>query len=105
MVVYYVQWERDKDLAQGTGRAKNDEYFLFFTVLCRNSTDAITALRYIFDEKFSKSNLCLEDGKVTLRRSKIDSRNFTCNYIFMDGIRHPLSLSDFKKSLFHYKPY
>lgn len=95
MVVYFVSWEVDKDLIKGTGKVPKDSYITFFSVLCRNSRDAVKCLEYHFANEFlNPKDYSLEDGTTTLKRRKIDSRGFDCKYLLMDGMKEPLILSD-----------
>lgn len=90
-------WTRDSELSKGKGKIKNKEMLIAFSVICRNSQDAIRCLDYHFRFVYKNSNdLHVDDGIITLSRSKVDSRNFTANYLLMDGLREPLSLSDLK---------
>lgn len=103
MVVYYVRWERDKSLSKVStkGRPKTNDSFFAFTVMCRNSKDAISCLEYLFYRDFQlNTGITIEDGVVSLKRLVLDSRGFTCQWLFMDGIRLPISLSDLNKSVF-----
>ena len=103
MVIYFVQWERDKELAKGTtkGRPSDKDYVYSISVMCRNVHDALSCFNILFYRDFQyQSGVKIEDGLVSLRRKTIDSRNFTCQYLYMDGIREPLCLDDLKHSLF-----
>lgn len=101
MLVYYVRWTPDKEFVKGRTSAYPS---IDFSVLCRCSSDAIGCLESIFKSTYVGKNVTLSDGDVLLKRAKIDSRNFDINYIFMDGIRQPLSLQDLKRSLFNLFP-
>lgn len=99
MLVYKVTWLHDSNLSRGKGRAKNSDSYFVFTVLCRNSKDAMSCLDYHFNHMFPHSdNVFLDDGVVTLTRSILDSRCFHVHYLMMDGIRQPLHLDDLKNS-------
>lgn len=103
MVVYSVSWLRDNVLSKGTtkGRPKDKDSYFNFTVMCRNSKDAVACLDYLFYKDFQcNTGISIEDGVVTLKRMTLDSRNFHCQYLFMDGIRLPISLTDLKQSVF-----
>lgn len=98
MIVYSVTWIADSELTKGKGRIKNNEFIFSFTVLCRNSKDATACLEYLFDVNYNgKFSLC--DGVVTIRRYKIDSRNFTFQYLLMDGMKKPLYMSDVRGAI------
>ena len=98
MVLYNVVWLYSNDLAKGKGRCT--DLVTGFTVLCRNSHDALNCLDYHFHHHYKSSNVFdIEDGEVKLSRCKIDSRNFNANYLMMDGIKEPIELSDLKSSL------
>lgn len=104
MVLYSVLWTCDPELSKGKGRIKSDNHLFAFTVLCRNSRDAHACLDWYFRFKYDNRNsLTLDDGVITLRRCTIDSRSFVANYLMMDGIKEPLSLSDLKDSLIKYR--
>ena len=90
-------WNVSPELSKGKGRVSSKDYIIGFNVLCRNSHDAIKCLNYHFRFVYKNPNgLTIEDGIITLSRIKVDSRNFTANYLLMDGIKEPLSLSDLK---------
>lgn len=96
MVIYCVQWFRDKKLCKGKGRATSDMTFTF-TVICRNISDATRCLDYYFRFVFSevnKHNFNIDDGVVTMTRLTIDSRKFEAQYLLLDGMREPLYLPD-----------
>lgn len=99
-MIYYVHWTRDTELSQGVtkGRPKTSDYNFSFTVLCRSSSDAVACLSILFRDHF-KDQFNVGDGVITLKRCVVDSRNFTAQYMFMDGISTPISLSDVKDSL------
>lgn len=99
MLLYSVVWWYDSDLAKGKGRIKNHEHLVQFSVICRNSADAVLALHYHFYKVYRPSKgITIEDGQIELKRMKIDSRGFNANYLYMDGIREPLHLSDLKSN-------
>ena len=93
MIVYSVLWSPE----QVPGRTKCEH--LIFSVLCRKSSDALTCLECIFDSKYLNSGVHLSDGVTTMRRVKLDSRNFNVDYLMMDGIKNPICLHDVKRSL------
>lgn len=98
MVIYCVTWIHSNDLTKGKGRCL--EPVTGFTVICRNSSDALACLEYHFRNKYKGSDIFdIEDGKVELQRCKVDSRNFHANYMMMDGIREPLELNNLKDNL------
>lgn len=100
MVIYLVHWFHDSELTKGKGRVTGKEKMIGFTVLCRDSKDAISCLEYYFKHYFKNpKNLSLDDGTVTLKRTTVDSRNFNPNFMLMDGIRQPLDLSNLKHSI------
>ena len=100
MVIYTVLWSHDSVLAKGKGRTKDSENLCAFSVICRNRKDAVACLDYHFNHVFRhRSNVSIDDGEVILRRATIDSRGFTANYLMMDGIREPISLSDLKSNI------
>lgn len=99
MLIYTVQWSHSSALSKGKGRTKDSENLFAFSVLCRNRKDAISCLDYHFNNVFKhRDNVCIDDGEISLRRSIVDSRGFTANYLMMDGIREPLVLSDLKSN-------
>ena len=100
MLVYTVSWSHSSELSKGKGRVcKNDSIF-GFSVLCRSSSDAVKCLEWYFVNVFKNpKGLDFTDGIVKLQRSSVDSRNFTINYLFMDDIKRPISLSNVKDSL------
>lgn len=105
MVIYYVRWLRDDVNARGTtkGRPCKKSTSLYgFTVLCRNASDATRCLQHVFYNVWHLDSvgLCLEDGEISMKRVNVDSRNFEVTWLFMDGIREPISLLDLDKSLF-----
>ena len=103
MVIYNVLWFHKPDLSAGKGKVNKSENMYTVTILCRNSSDAITAAMWCFEHDFkSPHGLTFDDGQVTLTRKIVDSRNFHAHYIYMDGIPYPLSLSDLKGSLMDY---
>ena len=75
MLVYFVQWRADDELTKGKGRITQNEWQYCFSVLCRNSKDATFCMEYLFQHDF-KTKFSISDGEITLRRQKIDSRNF-----------------------------
>lgn len=98
MLLYTVQWSADNDLTKGKGRVTSS--LIFFSVLCRNSKDALHCLAWHFNFKYNNpKNLTLDDGEIRLTRAKIDSRGFNASYLYMDGIPSPIDLSDVKSSL------
>lgn len=102
MVLYFVQWTNDLKLSRGKGRATKD-YSFCFTVLCRNSSDAMRCLEYYFRHVFCEVNLhgfTLDDGLIHLQRMTIDSRNFTAHYLLLDGMREPIYLTDPASNVF-----
>lgn len=108
MVVYFVKWERDKVLAQGTtkGRPKSEDYLHHFTVLCRGSQDAVDCLNHLFYSSwYLNAGMRIEDGVVTMKRVSLDSRHFEVQYLYMDGIKRPLSLVNLDRSLFDLTKY
>ena len=99
MVKYYVRWSICDDLAKGRGKRSSKEILLGFTVLCRTSKDALKCLDYHFRKFYpANSSFGIDDGEISLKRCTIDSRNFTADYLLMDGIREPLELSDLKSN-------
>ena len=103
MLVYFVSWTAEPELCKGKGRLNKNEYHFSFTVLCRNSSDAVKMLNWYFLNIFKNAhNLELSDGVFTMKRSVVDSRNFNIQWLFMDDIRYPLSFSDLKQSLVRY---
>lgn len=97
MLVYLVTWIYNKDLAKGKGKIPKSEHLFAFSVLCRNSQDALKCLQYHFYNVFSPSSgLTPEDGEIRLQRKVLDSRSFNVNYLLMDGIKEPLDLTDLK---------
>lgn len=106
MVLYHVMWSYSHDLAKGKGKITKKENLILISVLCRNSSDALSVLSWYFINEFRNSHgLTLDDGEITLKRSTIDSRNFNAQYLYMDGIRQPLYLPDLKGSLLNYTRY
>ena len=106
MVIYHVTWSYSYDLAKGKGKIKKDEVLITFSVLCRNSADALHVLSWYFLHEFKNTHsLTLDDGEISLKRSQVDSRNFNALYLFMDGIRMPLYLPDLKGSLLKYSKF
>lgn len=99
MVIYSVRWALDKALIKGLGRAKSGDFVECFSVICRNSKDAIACLEYHFrSSDYKRTRFSLDDGTITLQRMTVDSRNFTATYMMMDGIAEPLFLSDLKRN-------
>lgn len=107
MVVYHVKWERDDVNSKGTtkGRPKNGSYLHSFTVLCRGAKDAITVLGFVFKDWFPNDSIEISDGVVTMKRVSLDSRNFEAQYLYMDGIKKPLSLNNLERSIFDMTKY
>lgn len=100
MLVYTVTWCHSPSLSKGKGRVRNNDSYFGFTVLCRNSRDAMSCLDWYFHNVYANPNgLDVSDGEVRLVRTSIDSRGFNVNYLLMDGIRMPVNMSDLKKSL------
>lgn len=103
MLVYYVSWVLDKELSKGKGRSTSKEFMYSFSVLCRSSHDAIKCLEWLFEFDYkSPHGFSLCDGVVTLTRLKIDSRNFSFRWLYMDDIKRPILMSDLKDSLTKY---
>lgn len=103
MLIYQVSWVYSHDLAKGKGKITKKELSIMFSVLCRNSQDAIKCLEWVFRNDFkNQHNLTLDDGVMTLRRSSVDSRNIIASYLLMDGMTSPLELFDLKGSLIRY---
>lgn len=102
MVVYFVRWDRgDTPIKSHKGRHKIDSAYYSCTVLCRNSKDALSCFEYLFKTEFERNTgieIC--DGDLIMKRLKLDSRNFTVQYLMMDGIKRPLCLADLKQSLY-----
>ena len=104
MLLYSVIWSHNNDLATCKGKRQN--FTTCFTVLCRSSQDALKCLEYHFRNHFINSDsFSLDDGDITLSRSKIDSRNFNATYMMMDDIQEPIELSDLKSSLLRLSKY
>lgn len=101
MVVYYVRWEKgDEPIKQQKGRRKIEKSYYDFTVLCRDCKDAYSCFEYLFKTEFERNTgVDISDGFLSMKRVKIDSRGFTIQYLFMDDIKRPLSLSNLKYSL------
>lgn len=103
MVIYTVMWFHNYKLSAGKGKVNKNELIFSITVLCRNAHDALQAFAWVFEHDFkSPHGLTFDDGEIKLSRKVVDSRNFFAHYIYMDGIKYPLSLSDFKGSLTDY---
>lgn len=103
MLVYLVSWVYSHDLAKGKGKITKNEISVMFSVLCRNSKDALKCLEWVFTHDFkNQHNLTLDDGEITLKRSIVDSRNIMASYLLMDGMTIPLELYDLKGSLTRY---
>ena len=97
MVIYIVSWFLNKDLAKG--KSKSRDKVLGFSVICRNSKDALSCLDYHFRQSIDySSGITIDDGEIVLKRSIVDSRNFNANYLLMDGMREPIILSDLKSN-------
>lgn len=97
MVVYSVTWKRDEELSKGTfkGRPKNGTSSFSFSVLCRTSKDAVACLEVLFPHHFGfNSGIKIEDGSVTLKRQKLDSRGFEFQWMMMDKMKFPILMSD-----------
>lgn len=106
MVIYHVSWFYSYDLAKGKGKINKNEVSITFSVICRNSSDALQVLSWYFTHEFNnKHSLTLDDGEISLKRTTVDSRNFNALYLFMDGIRMPLYLPDLKGSLLKYSKF
>lgn len=106
MLVYLVSWVYSHDLAKGKGKITKNEISVMFSVLCRNSKDALKCLEWVFAHDFkNQHNLTLDDGEITLKRSIVDSRNIMASYLLMDGMTIPLELYDLKGSLTRYSRY
>ena len=101
MLVYLVQWKADSELTKGKGRITSKDFMYVFTVLCRNSHDATACLEYLFNKEYY-GKFSLSDGEITLRRMKLDSRSFEIQYLFMDGIKKPISFRNLDRSLSDY---
>lgn len=101
MLVYHVLWSPDSECIKGRSSKVTS---IGFTVLCRNSQDALNCLECLFDKKYVNAGFSLSDGVSTLRRSKLDSRCFYIDYLFMDGIKQPICLHDVKSSLMSLMP-
>ena len=105
MLIYNVTWTIDKSLSKGKGKVTSRETYFSFSVLCNSSKDANACLEWYFYHVFfddNKHHLTLDDGTIHMSRSTVDSRGFYPNYLFIDNMRMPLSLSDIKGSLFQY---
>lgn len=100
MLVYSVRWCSDSSLTKGKGRVLKQEGLIGFTVLCRNSKDAVSCFEWFFRHQYKNSaNLDPADGTLSLTRCKLDSRNFHIDYLQADGIKTPVCLHDLKASL------
>lgn len=100
MVLYSVQWFCDSKLSKGKGKITNQESYIAFTVICRNSKDAVRCLDWHFLHVFdNKHNLTVDDGEIRLMRMVVDSRNFNARYLLMDKMREPLFLSDLSSNI------
>lgn len=101
MLIYLCQWSLDKELAKGLGKPKAKEFIYGFTVICRSSADAVRCLQWYHESVFfdqCNRKYTINDGIISLARTKIDSRGFTANYLLMDGMKEPLILSDVLRS-------
>lgn len=101
MVIYNVEWRFDPTTSRPNtkGRIPNKYTFLNFSVLARNLHDAMSCLYYVHLHEIPyEFGLSVEDGKVSITRSKVDSRNFNVNYLLMDGMRQPLYMNDLKSN-------
>lgn len=100
MLVYSVMWYASSDLTKGKGRLKDKEHMISLNVLCRNANDAVCCVSWYFYHVYKCSKpVEFSDGEITIKRVKLDSRNFHANYMMMDGISTPISLGDLKDSL------
>lgn len=98
MLVYSVHWVADSELTKGKGRITLKDHDFYFTVLCRCSRDATACLEFLFPLKYQgKFSLC--DGVVTIKRYKLDNRNFEIQYMLMDGMKKPLYLRNCKDAI------
>lgn len=62
--------------------------------------DALKCLDFHFRHIYENpKGVLLEDGSVTLNRSKVDSRNFSAHYLLMDGMREPVDLVNLKSNI------
>lgn len=100
MLVYQVSWSVDENNSKGKGRVPKSGSYFSFTVLCRNSKDAMSCLDWYFSHEFNNpQGLDVSDGLVKLSRVTLDSRGFNVRYLLMDGIKRPVKMDDLKTSL------
>lgn len=106
MVIYSVQWFVDKNLTKGKGRLGDAEYYIIFSVLCRTIADAQRCFNWVFEFEFPwrKHQLSPDDGVLTMKREKVDSRHFEAKYLMFKDMKMPLNLHDINGSLFQMIP-
>lgn len=104
MVIYTVKWVADKVLTKGKGRVKHEENIIIFSVICNNICQAqrcfLWHFNYVFD--YSRLGLTPDDGELSLKRSIVDSRNFSARYLLLDDMDVPINLHNPKDSLLRY---
>ena len=93
MQIYSLFWEFDPFISSTDGRIKSDDKFFNFTILVDSQSRVIDAFNVLFHRRHL-GKLYPEDGKITIQRCKVDSRNIICNYLFLKGMREPLYLVD-----------
>lgn len=101
MMVYYCRWDKTEDTIPGQkGRLKTKGTFYDLLVLCRGIIDASRCFKWYFYTKCEmNTGVSLEDGTLSFKIHKLDSRNFNAHYMQMDGISEPVCLTDLKASL------
>ena len=88
----------DSDLSQGKGRCK--ELVTGYTVLCNSKSEALRCLNWHWSKHYKESAAFdPDDGKLTIQRCKIDSRDFHANYLLLDKMPEPIELGSIDLSL------
>lgn len=98
--MYSLCWERDPDFPRKdlTKDQKDRSYFVI-SCLCRDIKNAVACAEWYFVKTFGLAgSLRFTDGRLQATRCKIDSRNFTCHYLMLDGMKEPFDLIDAKSN-------
>lgn len=105
MLVYFVHWSRQDELVRTSKRGPRKTVGSCFSasILCNNLKDAMIAFRWIFDHYFEvEDGISIDDGELRFKRSVLDSRGFTVQFLYFDKMKQPIYLTDPEASILSY---
>ena len=97
--LYTLTWMHDSQLAQGKGRATNNEKFFVVTCLCENRSQALFCADYHYTNCFPhRDKFCFDDGEIKLSLSKNNSREIHAHYLMLSEFNQPFDLINVKSN-------